>query len=556
MNFLKKSMLLFPFFLSISCASTKFGLSNNDFIYFNNRDEKRVREITVPYSSFIHGIPVKGEKTDILGSAVSPDGKKLFIIVNFPKFAILSTDDGGTTFNSSVFDTSYFNIPEESSDGRKTGLKPRKDIRVISAFYEDKIAISVGPFVFTSSDEGRSWKRHSLFFDLDGSFIRNMNVMDGLLFVFTDNRIAYSDDWDRKWTRLRPETESLRNRNIQFVDSIIYNDRLYLSYLDKTADLRGNSLYSMKENNFGRIFTFSSNALNETDMKTAGGFFVSDDKLYIYSPFKTRLSDFNFDAGFKKTSLYKDLNMAGQKNSVRYFAEEVLKSYYDNDLFYPAAVIVDDSLEYAEVDEKINRAVINNIAAVRSRLSSFLNDRASSNFYFSNDPEEMFYSLTGGFIDYLKCSFSGGDGAEYVIMPDRNFVLSVFEDVLNKKYERENTPVFLRRVPYGLNVDFIRASKYFPFAVLSAGDSLSHIVSTEEFVKAINPGEKQRSFYWYNNIDRKKRFRLEFVIGADEKLDMLYYPGKIFMYNGDIVVEIVYFNDVRSYRELYRIKID
>jgi hypothetical protein len=206
-NIKKSSYITICLLLFISCKSVYFG-ENTQTLDFETVAEERdiIEKIEVPYKAFINMFPVKGNVLHILGSVVAPDGR-LFLVINFPHLGVLVSNDGGKTFSHSLFYSDYFIFHDYENEDSGRSRKPvRRDISVHSTFSDDgKIALSAGPFLFLSDDNGTTWKKETPFYNLDTSFIRKILFdKNGRLYVFTDNKAAFSDNCGKKWIFCHP----------------------------------------------------------------------------------------------------------------------------------------------------------------------------------------------------------------------------------------------------------------------------------------------------------------------------------------------------------------
>ncbi|HBD93712.1 MAG: hypothetical protein A2015_04435 [Spirochaetes bacterium GWF1_31_7] len=569
MNFCKKSIMLFVkiqilFLLLIipSCVTTKFGVFNDDLILKSSESNNVLKEINIPYSSFIHGIPVKGDKVGILGTAVSPDNSTLFVVINFPKFAILSTKDDGVTFQSSIFDTSYFNSDsDEDEQNRGYKTKVRKDIRVRSAFNNNNVVLSVGPFLFISLDSGKTFKKKTLFYDLDRSFIRDLLIDEnGRIYAFTDNRIAYTDNLGKKWKRITVETEKIKNKNMQYVDSVLYNNVPNVSYLDRSMF---HTDYFIKKNplpsghsadyNESGVFILDNDVLVKTNVTMPLGLFVENKVLYGFNVFNTKLKLLQLSDDFKKTNFYTNGNLAGSKNAVQYFIDSIKKDYFILDSYAQFQRIYDltsDTIESLAISPSLLNPVLKKSKNINSILRNNFSGMKSRDFNFNWDPENLVYEYSDGFLDSLYYSIFDVNGDFYEIKPSIFFISTITEEIISNKYKEDTTAMILRKKSAWQNID---VSKNVPFEIKISANAVSMALSEKLITTVVNPELKTRSSYWYKNIDKKKRFKLEFVIGNEEKNDLLYYPSDIALYNDGILIEITFYNDVISYRELYKI---
>ncbi len=566
MNFCKKSIMLFVkiqiVLIISSCVTTKFGVLNNDLIIKSSESNNVLKEINIPYSSFIHGIPVKGDKVAILGTAVSPDSSTLYVVINFPKFAIVSTKDDGVTFQSSLFDTSYFNSDnDEDEQNRGYKTKVRKDIRVRSAFYSNNVVLSVGPFLFISSDSGKTFKKMTLFYDLDRSFIRDLLIDEnGRIYVFTDNRIAYTDNSGKKWKRITVESDNFKNKNMQFLDCVLYNNIPYISYIDRSLFhtdyfIRKNPQQSGANIDFNQsgIYVLNNDKLLKKNVSIPMGLCVENNVLYGFNVFNTKLNLLQFSEDFKKTNFYTNGNLAGSKNAVQYFIDSIKKDYFQLDSHVQFQRIYDlssDSIESLAITPSLLNQVLKKSKNINSILRNNFPGMKSRDFNFNWDPENLVYQYSDGFLDSLYYSIFDDNGELYEIKPSKDFISLFSEEIISGKYKEESTAMILRKKSEWQNID---VSKKIPFEMNISANAVSMALSEKLIMTVVNPELKTRSSYWYKNIDKKKKFKLEFVIGNDEKSDLLYYPSDIALYNDGVIIEITYYNDEISYRELYKI---
>ncbi|OHD73724.1 MAG: hypothetical protein A2355_18035 [Spirochaetes bacterium RIFOXYB1_FULL_32_8] len=256
---------------------------------------------------------------------------------------------------------------------------------------------------------------------------------------------------------------------------------------------------------------------------------------------------------FKKTNFYTNGNLAGSKNAVQYFIDSIKKDYFILDSYAQFQRIYDltsDTIESLAISPSLLNPVLKKSKNINSILRNNFSGMKSRDFNFNWDPENLVYEYSDGFLDSLYYSIFDVNGDFYEIKPSIFFISTITEEIISNKYKEDTTAMILRKKSAWQNID---VSKNVPFEIKISANAVSMALSEKLITTVVNPELKTRSSYWYKNIDKKKRFKLEFVIGNEEKNDLLYYPSDIALYNDGILIEITFYNDVISYRELYKI---
>lgn len=566
MKLLKKSILYFTLILFFSCTTVKYGVAGGDFSFDDDTtDDKLIKEIIIPFSTTINGLPVKGDELHIIGTVVSPDTKSLYIVVDFPRFGILKTDDWGKTITASVFDTDYFSVQDDDRDERGSFTTHRKDVNVHSAFYDDKIAISVGPFLFLSDDEGATWSKHTPFTNLEKNFIRKLLVSPEYeLVIFSDTKIAFSKRWDNKFKRSSPSSETIKNSNLKFTDALYFNGNLYISYIDRSI-----SITQLYENNYKYLFEDNINT------ETGGGVFTinddgklskplfkspfilhsSADKLYGCNIFNYDIYKTSLDDKFKKTVFYKTGSLNNGKNSASYYNSYIVQDCLkwvtksDNGTF-----LLTNGLQKIDGDISPDFTGNSEVPDIFSYLSAVkISKNEPFSFYFAFNPYNFISQAGEGHTGVVNHTVKSEDFT-VTVTPEEQYLKKLISNKIAKKYEYDNITPFLRKRS-DLFVDTETIGGQLPFKLEIKKGLQSVTVDSKLLKDVIRPDIKTKSGYWYKNIDKKKQFRLEFILGSDERNDLLYYPAGIIKYDDGVLLILNYYNEDRFYKELFKIKI-
>lgn len=538
-----------------------------------------VEKVVIPYKAFIHGLPVKGEELQILGTFVSPDGERLFLVINFPKLGILVSDDGAKTFQHTLIDSDYFVFQtyedEESLRSRKS---VRRDISVHPVFWEDRIAVSVGPFLFLSENGGRNWIRKTPFFNLDTSFIRKVITDEkGKLFVFTDSKVAYSDNWGKRWKQVKLKLDGKsRMSRFLFVDALFDEGSLYVSYLDKQEEegklfrdsydyfYRGEAVSS----NSG-LYQVSGNLKKVTKLLDLPVLLLKKQQaLYAFSPFHFGFRKMDLREEFRKTALFQTGELKNSKNSVGYLAgalsSEDVEKYFVPDVNKGKIWNVSERrLEKGSVLSEEMQEVF--FAFSKSDIAYYFNGKGKDNkkdydFYYFFHPLYLIRTFSGGYWNHTIFSCRKGDTV-YRVTANDIYLKEMVKEILNDQYKKALSSSFFKKSSEEFDIDIKKVYRNFPFRVEKrtfGEDSLSNtwepVVDERDLKRAIRPTEKMKSWYWHKNIDKKRQFKLEFILGSEEKIDMLFFPSDIMWYKEQLLLEISYFHKNNLYKELFRIE--
>lgn len=569
----KSNCIIICLLLIVACKSVQFG-NAAETIDFEAVEEEHeaIEKIEIPYKAFINVFPVKGDVLHILGSAVAPDGR-LFLVINFPHLGILVSNDSGKTFSHSLFYSDYFvSYDYENEDNKRSRKSVRHDISVHSVFVDEgKIALSVGPFLFLSEDNGVTWKKNTPFYNLDTSFIRKIICNDsGRLYLFTDNKAAYSDDWGKKWISSsfklgdeKSEKNQFKLKKFQFIDAVLYDGGLYVSYINKYE--KKSKLYEMSFKAFSvekqdftnsGVFSVSSDLKQAVSLHLPPLIFISSQK--GVSPFDFAFEDLQLEDNFKKTFFYKTGSLKDGKNSAAYFVRQLGKMESEK-------IWGQDNVQKAidiATGEVVPLTQTESAEAAKKRQrndSSFIIDGTA----ILKDDYQFFYNATP--LNQIR-SFSGGylRETQIVTMPDENgdyyqvklrpeFLSGLFNEIMKKKWKCDNSNAFFYKDEKSYDFQIDKLYKKFPFTlekVTSAG-AVTEIFTSEMLELKISPKSKMNRWFWYKNIDKKRQFKLEVLVGIGDEPDMLCVPSNLERFNDGLLLEISYFYHNNCYRELF-----
>lgn len=570
----KSNYIIMCLLLIVGCKSVQFG-NAAETVDFEAIEEERdaIERIEIPYKAFINVFPVKGDVLHILGSVVAPDGK-LFLVINFPHLGILVSNDGGKTFSHSLFYSDYFVSYDydENDDGRQSRKSIRRDISVHSAFADGgKIALSVGPFLFLSEDNGATWKKNAPFYNLDTSFIRKIICNDsGRLYLFTDNKAAYSDDWGKKWipSSFRLGDEKLKDfqlklKNFQFVDAVLHDGGLYVSYINKHD--KKSKLYEMSFKVFSAetqdftnsgVFSVSPDLKQAVPLHLPPVIFVSAQK--GVSPFNFAFEDLQLEDNFKKTLFYRTGSLKDGKNSAAYFTRQLGKMESEK--------MWGQSSEQQAIDiatgEIVPLTPTESLEVAKKRQrndSSFFIDgtgisKDDYQFSYCAAPLNQIRGFSGGYLRETQIVTTPDENGDYYrVRLRREFLSGLFNEIMKKKWKRDNSNAFLYKEEKSYDFQIGKLYKKFPFAlekVTSAGEA-AEIFTSEMLEFKISPKSKMNRWFWYKNIDKKRQFKLEVLVGIGDEPDMLCVPSSLERFNGGLLLEISYFYRANCYRELF-----
>ena len=91
----------------------------------------------------------------------------------------------------------------------------------------------------------------------------------------------------------------------------------------------------------------------------------------------------------------------------------------------------------------------------------------------------------------------------------------------------------------------------FTLEKVNANGEASEVFTSETLELKIAPKSRMNRWFWYKNIDKKRQFKLEVLVGTGDNPDMLCVPSKLMRYNGGLLLEIAYFYHNNCYRELF-----
>lgn len=582
----KSSYIIIYLLLIIGCKSVQFGNAAETLDFETAEEEhEAIEKIEIPYKAFINVFPVKGNVLHILGSVVAPDGR-LFLVINFPHLGILTSNDGGKTFSHSLFYSDYFIFYDyENEDSERSRKSVRRDISVHSAFAADgKIALSVGPFLFLSQDNGATWKKSTPFYNLDTSFIRKVLCDDsGRLYLFTDNKAAYSDSWGKKWvsSSFKPNGEKLKK--FQFVDAVLCDGGLYVSYINKHEKISklyeksfkvfsGKTSFSEEKLDFSEsgVFSVSADLKQAVSLNLPPVIFISKQK--GISPFDFALEDLQLEDNFKKTFFYKTGSLRDGKNSAAYFTQRL--SELDSEKLFgqiseqnainitakSAIFITNGGGEVVPLTQAESA-----VATKKRQLndSSFIIDGTGISkddylFSYSTAPLNQIRNFSGGYLRETEVVTTPDENGNYYRAKlRREFLSGLFNEVMKKKWKRDNSNAFFYKDEKSYNFQIDKLYKKFPFTlekVTSAGE-VTEIFNPEMLELKISPKSKMNRWFWYKNIDKKRQFKLEVLVGTGDEPDMLCVPSGLERFNNGLLLEISYFYHNNCYRELFMLNL-
>ena len=565
----KSSYIIVCFMLIIGCKSVHFGNVTETLDFYAAEEHDVIEKIEVPYKAFINVFPVKGNVLHILGSAVAPDGR-LFLVINFPHLGVLVSDDGGKTFSHSLFYSDYFIFQDyENEDSSRSRKAVRRDISVHSIFSDDgKIALSAGPFLFLSNDNGVTWEKKNPFYNLDTSFIRKILCdKNGRLYLFTDNKVAYSDNWGKKWKFSSFKLNDENLRKFQFVDAIFCDDGLYASYIkndDKISELYNMSYetFSGNKQNFvnSGVFFITQDLKNAKSLGMPPVLFISPQK--GFSPFDFSLEDLQLEDGFKKAFFYKTGSLKNGKNSAAYFVKqlsnmETKKVFGQNDEI-KAIDIKTGEIALLTAEEK----QIAIMCRQNNDSSFFINGTGISkedyDFQYNLLPLNQLRDFSGGYLRETQIISEADENGDYyraVLKPE--LLSGLLNEIMKKKWKRDNSNAFFYKEEKDYNFEIAKLYKKFPFTLekVSANGEVSNVFTSEMLELKIAPKSRMNRWFWYKNIDKKRQFKLEVLVGVGDNPDMLCVPSKLMHYNGGLLLEISYFYNNNCYRELFMLQL-
>ncbi len=531
--------------------------------------ESAFERLEVPYQVGIGWIPVKGKQLHVLSSFSSPDNKRLFLVINFPKLGVLVSDDGGVTFSNTLFTSDYFIYQDyEDEQSNRSRRSIRRDISVHSVFDGELIVISVGPFLLVSRDAGQTWKRTSPFYDLDRSFIRKILVSDTRIYLFTDSKILYSDDHAKRWKTLKVKLAGENYNKFSFVDATVHNEKLYLSVksnIDYTALLFQSSFDYFKNGKSTKsrsgVFAINDDSSSSKLFDLPLLFLDINDNLYGVSPFNFSFANSNWIEEFEKTLLYKIGSLKSSDKSMAYYLNNLKEQSVSFGIDENSRVV--DILSKRLLSEDESQLLSKCITRTKIGFDPFIKlngfDKDTGyNFFYNYQPQQLLREFTKGYWNtpVLQCTVSD---ITYRVSPDENYFLSLVHQALSARRTKDNTSPFLFREKSNFDLQMSVLDKFFPFKLerittKDGKESVEVLSDSKEFRKLVGFSEERNNFYWYRMIDKKRKFRLEFTLGADESRNMLYYPSGLYVVGDKLMLEMSYYEKDRLFRQLFTIK--
>ena len=125
--------------------------------------------------------------------------------------------------------------------------------------------------------------------------------------------------------------------------------------------------------------------------------------------------------------------------------------------------------------------------------------------------------------------------------------------ILKKKWKRDNSNAFFYKEEKDYNFDINKLYKKIPFVLekVAVNGDVTEIFTPEMLELKISPKSKMNRWFWYKNIDKKRQFKLEFLVGIGDNPDMLCVPSNLMRYNDKLLLEISYFYHNNCYKELF-----
>ncbi len=571
---LKKNILLLLILVTFSCTTIKVGLADEDYVgSVSETAAVKFSELSTPYRSFINGIPLNGDKIDTKGVFASPDKKNIFIFGVYPRPMILRTVDGGKTFNSFVFNMviSESSTDEESGNNKQRERKIKRDFNYCFGNDGVHIVFSYGEFIFFSEDGGSTWKGKEIFFDSRNSLIRKVIVTpDNNVIAFSDNRIGFSGNWDRKWHTQGYGIGGFPDYRVRFIDAAasFENGKIFVSlkdYSESSAKLSADS--HAKWNGTGTDAGSGNSGVFVSDLKHKLVFTKTSTWVPVVfdgagaagakcvNAYHKGLYQLDVDDNFKNTILYKAGTFKNGTNSAGYLGK-MLKSYIDNSgtgVFSPITgtgfIGADGAFKAEEMGNTVFDGGVSGFANLnRENFDS----RDYPDFRYDNSPARIFAKSTGYRIGDPVINFKSGSGNVYRISPDKTFSDIMINNYIQLRLKNDNTnfllrepdSVFLRKIAAFENIRTFKIEKL-------NGKSWENL-DIEPLYKFINSKGKRNSYYWYKLMDKKIIFKLELIFGTENITDMLYYPVSVAVDGSAAYITVSFFDDKKSYNETYK----
>lgn len=584
---MKKNPFFFTLIISLllfcSCSTMKFGRSAIDTLYAEDDEpQARIREFDLSYNYKIMGVKVSGKS--IVEDLFILNDKTLFIVISFPRVGILKSNDFGKSFQSTFFNNRYlekaYNYNKEESEDEGERPEKREEITLSRHFAtshrdREKALITIGPYLYLTEDAGDSWSQKSVFLDIENTHIREVVVTENdEIYLFTNNRMAYSKDWGRKWEKRAVKLEGIPPFKMELVSAHHRYGTLFASFRH-----RDESNASLARLSYERLYKGESRA-------AGSGLFISEDRglswgragldlpvvlwdyedrIYALPPYELSFYNESFSEEFRDSLLYRK----GELTESSYEAEELIEILQESGKGYLELLPLnggklfsfnDKSVKNLEiVDNKDyncsyrgNKVLANNDFVHRESLID--ESKGVVDFYYSYNPYRLFKIWMGLKSNPAAIYAKGKENRFYRIVPDKLFLKHFFKYVVLEKARINSINPFLRKPG---DVDFFKATldptKGFPVEVeLLEAEGWTLFEDSAHINRIINPlGNKRSEFFWYKNVDKKKSYKLQFTFGKEDGINFLVYPYKLLYYKNALLMINNYYSLEKSYMDLY-----
>jgi hypothetical protein len=575
-------LMIFIFFSG--CTTIRFG--NEKKQYSSQQEKDDIRELDLSFSYKVMGVNVFGPKSISENIFVHPDGKTIFVFISYPKIGILKSTDNGKTFLSQFFRLKFLDriygyaVYDENENKNGKTKKEDNQLRYFSHFASSKknpadIIITLGPYVFYSSDFGQKWKVKNIFIDYEKSNIKDIFVNDkDEVIIFTENKIAISQNWGEKW-----EVRSLKIPGMNF-----FKTNYITGFYDNSTDRIYSSIQSLDESdpllskNTYEFFYQNKNA------STKSGVYFSDDKgkSWNSSGINVPLAMWKYNGLIYGCPIYPlsfyirkfDENFTG---SPLHTAGKLDKSSYNsND--YLEILLNSDTEDFEILSKKQNRLVIingdkreftdeNNFENIYNGIKHLENIdylqwqdgwyslAKSGNFNYEYNPYRMF-KLWTGMRTNMPVTYANNNGIYYRTRPTKEFKEIFFKYAVDNQMRLNGIHPFLKK---NSDVEFfdpsLDPSGGFPAVVEYSRDNgkiWTELISGDHVRNMIDPvGNKRSAYYWFKNVEQKKNFKLELSFGFDQGINYLTYPVDLNIYNNCLLMQMNYFSILSSYKDAY-----
>ena len=159
-------------------------------------------------------------------------------------------------------------------------------------------------------------------------------------------------------------------------------------------------------------------------------------------------------------------------------------------------------------------------------------------------PLNQLRDFSGGYLRETQIISEADENGDYyraVLKPE--LLSGLLNEIMKKKWKRDNSNAFFYKEEKDYNFEIAKLYKKFPFTLekVSANGEVSNVFTLEMLELKIAPKSRMNRWFWYKNIDKKRQFKLEVLVGVGDNPDMLCVPSKLMRYNGGLLLEISYF---------------